>query len=309
VSGYRIDLGIRSVDGSRYDLGIECDGYTYHSTPTARDRDWLRQQVLEGLGWCIHRIWSTAWVRDPEAEIRRLEEALASSRSRQGAAQVPPGALRQRPNIEARRIDSDLELDSESEAELFRPYQQASLDDIKIGPGLQEEAYIKLFLLVQRVVETEGPVHFDVVVDRVRVRYGLGRAGRLIRERVQKAVRRMVRETALSRLGKGGEMQFLCIGGAAVEPRRVDGASGRRIDQVALAELRVGIVRILQASYGSSLEELIEEAARQFGYRRTGGQIVDRLRKALDELLGAGVAVESFGQVTLAEPETDGAQT
>ena len=124
------------------------------------------------------------------------------------------------------------------------------------------------------------------------------------------AVRRMVRETALSRLGKGAEMQqFLCIGGTDVEPRRIDDGSVRHISQVALVELRAGIVRILQASYGSSVDDLIKEAARQFGYRHTGGQIADRLRKALDQLLGDGVAVESFGQVTLVEPETDGAQT
>ena len=80
VSGYRIDLGIRSEDGERFDLGIECDGATYHSSPAARDRDWLRQQILEGLGWHIHRVWSTAWIRNPEAELDALEQALKRAR-------------------------------------------------------------------------------------------------------------------------------------------------------------------------------------------------------------------------------------
>ena len=65
VAGYRVDLAILSEDGSGIDLGIECDGAMYHSAPAARDRDWLRQQVLEGLGWRIHRVWSTSWVRNP----------------------------------------------------------------------------------------------------------------------------------------------------------------------------------------------------------------------------------------------------
>ena len=77
VSGYRIDLTILSEDGTKHDLGIECDGWRYHSFPAARDRDWLRQKVLEGLGWKIHRVWSTAWVRNPEAELARIEMALA----------------------------------------------------------------------------------------------------------------------------------------------------------------------------------------------------------------------------------------
>ena len=87
VSGYRIDLAIRSEDGLRYDLGIECDGATYHRSPTARDRDRLRQEVLEGLGWRIHRVWSTAWVRDPGTEIAAIEQSL--KRARLGTPEPP----------------------------------------------------------------------------------------------------------------------------------------------------------------------------------------------------------------------------
>ena len=49
VSGYRVDLAILSEDGSGIDLGIECDGATYHSAPAARDRDWLREEVLNSF--------------------------------------------------------------------------------------------------------------------------------------------------------------------------------------------------------------------------------------------------------------------
>lgn len=74
---YRIDIGIRhpTIEG-RYVLGIECDGATYHSSRSARDRDRLRQRVLEELGWKIHRIWSTDWFRGPNAEVRRLREVI-----------------------------------------------------------------------------------------------------------------------------------------------------------------------------------------------------------------------------------------
>lgn len=76
-SRYRIDLAV--VDHAhpgRYLLGIECDGATYHSSPTARDRDRLRQSVLEGLGWTIHRIWSRDWMRDKLAEVERVEQRV-----------------------------------------------------------------------------------------------------------------------------------------------------------------------------------------------------------------------------------------
>jgi len=73
VSGYFIDLAV--VDPQRpgtYLLGVECDGATYHSSKAARDRDRLRQQVLERLGWKLYRIWSTDWFANPTAETEKL---------------------------------------------------------------------------------------------------------------------------------------------------------------------------------------------------------------------------------------------
>ena len=71
VSDYFIDLAVKHpgvADG--YLLAIECDGATYHSAKSVRDRDRLRQMVLEQRGWKVHRIWSTDWFRDPEGQIR-----------------------------------------------------------------------------------------------------------------------------------------------------------------------------------------------------------------------------------------------
>jgi superfamily I DNA and/or RNA helicase/very-short-patch-repair endonuclease len=72
-SGYRIDLGILDpTNPGRYQLGVECDGATYHRAATARDRDKLRQLILEGLGWTLYRVWSTDWWHDSEAETKKL---------------------------------------------------------------------------------------------------------------------------------------------------------------------------------------------------------------------------------------------
>jgi superfamily I DNA and/or RNA helicase/very-short-patch-repair endonuclease len=77
VSGYFIDLGVRDpAFPDTYIVGVECDGAAYHSAKSARDRDRLRQQVLENLGWTIYRIWSTDWFADPEGETDKLERFL-----------------------------------------------------------------------------------------------------------------------------------------------------------------------------------------------------------------------------------------
>jgi very-short-patch-repair endonuclease len=65
TSGYWIDFAVQHpAQPGRYVLAIECDGATYHSSRSARDRDRLRQEQLERQGWRFHRIWSTAWFHD-----------------------------------------------------------------------------------------------------------------------------------------------------------------------------------------------------------------------------------------------------
>ncbi|GIK49262.1 MAG: DUF4011 domain-containing protein [Hyphomonadaceae bacterium] len=77
VAGYFVDIGVRHPDWPHgFILGVECDGASYHSAPSARDRDRLRQSVLEGLGWRIHRIWSTDWFLDPSREAGRLRNVI-----------------------------------------------------------------------------------------------------------------------------------------------------------------------------------------------------------------------------------------
>ena len=73
VAGYFLDLAIRHPKTrGRFILGVECDGATYHSAKSARDRDRLRQEVLQDKGWNIERVWSTDWFRDPGRETERI---------------------------------------------------------------------------------------------------------------------------------------------------------------------------------------------------------------------------------------------
>lgn len=77
VAGYRVDIGVRHPAWPHgYILGVECDGATYHSARSVRERDRLRQEVLENLGWRLYRIWSTDWFNDPAGETERLRRAI-----------------------------------------------------------------------------------------------------------------------------------------------------------------------------------------------------------------------------------------
>jgi very-short-patch-repair endonuclease len=77
VAGFFIDLAVKDPGKpGRYLMGIECDGATYHSAKSARDRDRLRQEVLERLGWRIRRIWSTDWYSNPQGELEPIIREL-----------------------------------------------------------------------------------------------------------------------------------------------------------------------------------------------------------------------------------------
>ncbi len=82
VCGYLIDFAVQHPrQPGRFVLAVECDGASYHSSPTARDRDRLRQEQLERLGWRFHRIWSTDWFSRKDEALKRaiaaVEEAVA----------------------------------------------------------------------------------------------------------------------------------------------------------------------------------------------------------------------------------------
>ena len=75
-SGYKIDLAAVCPNTKNYILGIECDGEMYHSGKTARERDRLRQEVLESKGWNIHRIWSYDWIDSKNEELEKLQKKI-----------------------------------------------------------------------------------------------------------------------------------------------------------------------------------------------------------------------------------------
>lgn len=90
IAGFFIDLAVRDPgQPGRYLMGIECDGAAYHSAKSARDRDRLRQSVLEQLGWKIRRIWSVDWFRNARLQLEPILQELATLRT-EPATEVAP---------------------------------------------------------------------------------------------------------------------------------------------------------------------------------------------------------------------------
>lgn len=127
VAGYRIDLGIRHPTYPHgYILGVECDGATYHAAKSVRDRDRLRQMILEGLGWDLYRIWSTDWFHNPERELGKLLEHL-NQHIKQARSKVPGTTPdTQTPGVQVMARDQSLgdDMSLEQEGQLTEPQTQ-----------------------------------------------------------------------------------------------------------------------------------------------------------------------------------------
>ncbi len=94
VGGYRVDFAVAHPDDpSRMILAVEADGASYRDSGSVRDRDRLRKEHLERLGWSFHRLWSTNWFDDPDAEVAKLRQAYdrAVASSPPPEPRVPPG--------------------------------------------------------------------------------------------------------------------------------------------------------------------------------------------------------------------------
>jgi very-short-patch-repair endonuclease len=187
LAGFFIDLAVADTERpGRYLLGIECDGAAYHDARSARDRDRLRQSVLESHGWTIHRVWGTDWFHRPAEQldliVARIEAAKAehdADLATRAARAVPVEIVTvEREDVTeigfASPDDEPADGNAYVEAVLSRPSHRT--DELHETPtGI-------LTALVVEAVQIEGPVHADEIVDRIRNAWGLKRSGARIQQ-------------------------------------------------------------------------------------------------------------------------------
>jgi very-short-patch-repair endonuclease len=167
--GYIVDIAILDPErGDNYLLGVECDGQTYRSAVTARDRDRLRRAVLEGLGWRLIRVWSTDWIRDRDKQVRRILSALDDARKPTKGA-VSAALEFDRVPMSRRRSSKAVEFES------IESVPEAAITDAVVGS----------------LVEL-GSMPVEDLVAAVGRRLGFKRTGPRIRERVTNAVNGLV---------------------------------------------------------------------------------------------------------------------
>lgn len=292
ASKFRIDLAIRDQrDPSRYVLGVECDGATYHSTRTARDRDILRQRVLESMGWRIHRVWSTEWFHDPHRAIERVLSSLALAEARpveesvQGVRlEIDPGPV-STPVASEVRPYHPVPPSPERRYQPGTPYQRLSATadrDLLIQPRNE----YRLAELIIRVVETEGPIHEDHLAERLKEICGVDRAGSNVQSNIGEAIQNAVRSKHIERRR---QKNFLWIVNAQVSTFRVPANSHRRpLEWIHRDEVALAILYLVEDQFGVLRAELGRGVARLFGIERATGEASESIVEVADELAEGG---------------------
>jgi len=312
VSRFRIDLGIVHPDRpGDYLAGVECDGATYHSAATARDRDKVRGAILRGLGWNLVRLWSTEWWVDKAGALQRLDAALTelleASRAAQAAvveAEPAPEVALTFPVQTEEEDDRALEPASAwvadeavvPEPEALPVQALAPVTEASTPPGVyrvadlsalaaeidaerfyQAEYDAVLQRVIAQIVEQEAPIRDTVLVQRVARAHGFQRAGRLIRDRVLGLAERAHHVQATA-----ADEAF--VWGAATEADtwsryRVPAteADVRALEDIAAPELRAAARAVGQG-------DTALEVAKVFGFKRLTAATRERLEQVLSEV-------------------------
>ena len=280
-AGFFIDIGVKDPDKpSRFILGIECDGAQYHSSRTARDRDKLRQMVLEDRGWRIHRVWSTDWWSHPDRELRRCIEAIEQARVGRSLDATVLSNEQPAEVVETPLVQPPPEV---PELERLPDYQFAKLSVPSHLP-LHELNPKVMADLVRQVAEVESPVHIDEVVRRIREAADLGRAGTRIREAVEAGIR-----TAAA-AGVQFDGSFLSVAGREVKLRsRAHFPSQfRKLEWIADSELALAVLEVVDRSFRISISELSARVPRLIGFDRATAAMRARVAGVVQGLVKDG---------------------
>ncbi|MDD4615568.1 MAG: DUF3320 domain-containing protein [Alphaproteobacteria bacterium] len=286
IAGFFVDLGIVDPEKpGRFVLGIECDGASYHSSRSARDRDRLRQAVLEDHGWIIHRIWSTDWFRRPNEQLEKTVAAVEQAKKNLVAQEQEDERPKAKQVFEIVSYDDGNMLNvlvSVGEKSLSVPYQEAVVpvpshrEPHELGDNEMAE-------IVAKIVEAEMPVHESEIITRVRTLWNLGRAGSRIQDKVKAGLAHAVRRNLVA---KDGEFYFKQDAEIKVRDRGAVSSLGlKKPENLPPSEIKKAVLTVIETNFGAEREQLPTEILRLFGFKSSSAQLREVIEAQIQDLL------------------------
>jgi len=277
AAGHWVDLAVVDpAQPGRYLIGIETDGETYHNSRSSRDRDRLREQVLNGLGWQIHHIWSTDWFNHPDRELQRAVQAIESARNSESTSQE---SAVDTSSIQRESAPALLDADTIPEYQLATP--KATIADT----SFPTEADTALALWVAQVIDVESPVHFSEVARRIADAAGI-RRGQGYQQAMDRAIEHGVGSSGITL--KGEFLWRSDMTEPTLRDRSKLPASSRKIEFVAPEELAMAVDRVVSASYGIAFNDITGAAVKLLGFARVTDEMRSRVEPLISQMVTDG---------------------
>lgn len=259
-SSFKIDLALKHPHSSDYVLAIECDGATYHSSRTVRDRDRLRQDILERMGWRFYRIWSTDWFRNKHVEKERLLKT-----AKEAVENAP------------RKVQEQAEEVSFEEAVVVKHFefpQYIMADEKAISRRFRGD----ILSVTRALLEVESPLSEEWLLKRIVFLFeGREKVTNVVRDYFNRLMWNCGNQGIIRRNG------FLYLQGKEIPMLRVpaDGAPPREIKYIDVQELALGLKEILRQNVTAEKMGLFKLIVQQLGFSRMGDAILAQMENAL----------------------------
>jgi hypothetical protein len=266
-------------------LAVECDGATYHSSKSARDRDRIRQSVLEGLGWRFHRIWSTDWFRNRHKETERLGDAIKAAiayyeayDSESVVEEVVPSKPKAKAAIERREVEP------QSSAAIYQVYPTDQLY-LRLGDTIPDVSTVTLAEDILKVVEVESPIHVKQLSMRLLSAVGSSRSGARINRAILDAI------SLLNRQGKvelDGEFIITNQSEITIRNRTELPSNERKYDLIYDGEIAKAAIDTVKDTFSISNDDLVKSITEVLGFSSTSKTMKARTEKILSDLIKLG---------------------
>jgi hypothetical protein len=315
VSGFRIDLAIvHPEDPDVYVLGVLCDGVTYKSGKTVRDREVLRGQVLRQLGWHIHQVWSLDWLDNPNKELQRIVEAIQLAKQAgigvqepvsfqpemesSGDSQSATSAVFESAAMAVRQPDTERDEQRLKWATTYSPVHLPAV-------GLPAEAFYSpdskqtIQQQIHTLIEGEGPISRTLLVRKVLQVWGIARAG----SRIDEYFTTLLGSMKLNKtVWEGTEFYWPSrMVPAQYEVYRIakDEQDRRSAEDLPPEEIANAVKEVLFIQGSLPQEDLIRETVKLLGYARTGSALEKAVSLGIRYALDKGVAEWQDGRLRL----------
>jgi very-short-patch-repair endonuclease len=285
-AGFLIDLGVCHPERpGTYILAVECDGSTYHSALWARERDRLRQSVLEHLGWRFHRVWSTDWFYRRAAEVDRLKAALEAAVKASDAGIVIEGGNDAAPRVSSTPTTIETIFDVPEAPERKMPSYARSQVSVRSHVDPHEADPNLLARLAAQIVEDEGPIHEEEVARRIAAAFGKERAGARILATVQRALKTAYRRSDISLRHEDAFWATSAqLAAPVVRDRSAETGPLCKAAFISMSEITEAVRLAMEDNAGGSDQEITRAASRLFGFKRVGSELQERLQAGLERL-------------------------